>query len=108
MQDVRYAIRGLRRQPVFAVVSILTLALGIGATTAVFSVVYQVLLRPLPYPHPARLVSVSNMYLAAGTEPSLVSIPDYLDRRSGAPAIEDATLFTARVSALDSAALRSR
>jgi predicted permease len=101
MQDVRYAIRGLLQQPVFAAVSILTLALGIGATTAVFSVVYQVLLRPLPYPGAERLVSVSNMYLAAGTEPSFVSIPDYLDRRSGAPAIEDATLFTARVSALD-------
>jgi hypothetical protein len=72
MQDVRYAIRGLLQQPVFAAVSILTLALGIGATTAVFSVVYQVLLRPLPYPGAERLVSVSNMYLAAGTEPSFV------------------------------------
>jgi predicted permease len=101
MHDVRYALRGLRKQPVFSAVAIVTLAFGIGATTAVFSVLHQVLLRPLPYAQPERLVAVHNVYLKAGNEPSSVSIPDYLDRRSGAPAIEDATLFTPRVSALD-------
>src|SRR5271170_8526137 len=57
-QDVRYALRGFRRNPVFAVTVIATLALGIGATTAVFSVVDRILFRSLPYAHDDRLVSV--------------------------------------------------
>ena len=56
LANVRYACRVLRRQPVFSSVAILTMALGIGATTAVFSVVYGLLLRPLPYRDPGRLV----------------------------------------------------
>src|SRR3954462_7281827 len=55
-RDLRYGCRLLRRQPAFSAVAILTLALGIGATTAVSTLVYGVLLRPLPYRDPARLV----------------------------------------------------
>ena len=58
LRDVRYAVRGFRRNPVFAITAILTLSLGIGATTAVFSVVDRILFRPLPYAHDDRLVSV--------------------------------------------------
>ena len=58
VQDVRYALRGFRRSPVFALTVIATLALGIGATTAVFSVVDRILFRSLPYAHDDRLVSV--------------------------------------------------
>jgi len=57
MQDVRYALRGFLRNPAFALTAILTLALGIGATTAVFSVVDRILFRSLPYAHDDRLVS---------------------------------------------------
>src|ERR671925_1916947 len=96
MQDVRYAIRALRKQPVFTLVYVLTIALGIGANTAIFSLLYQILLRPLPYPDGDRLVFVWNTYPGINLPQAAVSIPDYIDRKTQAPAIEDATLFTRR------------
>src|SRR5262249_20768794 len=58
--DLRYGFRLLRRQPGFALVAILTIALGVGATTTLFSVTYGVLLKPLPWPEPDRLIRVSE------------------------------------------------
>ena len=96
MQDVRYALRMLARQPLFALVVVATLTLGIGANTTIFSLLHQVLLQPLPYPDADRLVFVWNTYPLMGLPQASVSIPDYLDRKTDAPAVEDATLFTGR------------
>src|SRR3954471_6617382 len=101
MQDLRYALRTLRKQPIFTLVAVLTLTLGIGANTAIFSLLYQVLLRPLPFPSADRLVFVWNTYPGINLPQASVSIPDYIDRKTEAPAVEDATLFTSRTANLN-------
>lgn len=95
LQDVRHGIRALIARPMFTLIAIATLALGIGANTAIFSVIHGMYLRPLPYAGGDRLVSVYNTYPKMGLEFAGTSIPDYLDRRASAPSLEDLAMYTA-------------
>ena len=95
LQDLRYATRMLRKRPGFTFVAVLTLALGIGANTAIFSIVNGVLLQPLPYPYPEQLVVVAR------TEPRFdhpvpVSGPNFLDWRAGATHFQSLAGFDGR------------
>ena len=76
-RDLRYAFRMLRKSPGFTIVAVLTLALGIGANTAIFSVVNGVLLNPLPYPHPEQVVTAAGWFPRYGE--GSISYPDFLD-----------------------------
>ena len=93
MLDARVAVRGLVKRPGFSIVAILILAIGIGANSAVFSVMYGLLLRPLPFPGSERMVQVWNTYPLINLPQAAVSIPDYLDRREHVDAFEESTLY---------------
>lgn len=80
-KDIQYAFRALRRQPAFALITVITLALGIGANTAVFSVVNGVLLRPLGYPHAERLEFITSQFPGLGFNQFWVSLPEFVEFR---------------------------
>ena len=75
IQDLRHTLRQLRKAPGFTLTAVLTLAFGIGATTAIFSIVEGVLLRPLPFPEPGRLVTLSDVLEGAGSSVTGVTAP---------------------------------
>lgn len=79
VRDVRYAVRQLMRSPVFATVAVLTLALGIGANSAVFSVVNGVLLKPLPYRDPGELTTVTSAFPTLGFDRFWISPPEFFE-----------------------------
>src|SRR5262249_26622832 len=94
LQDVRYGMRNLMKSSSFSVVSVLTLAVGIGATTAIFSIVNAALLRPLPYPDTDRLVSVFSMNPAPNGGLWVVSPADFRDWRELSTGFESLAAFS--------------
>jgi putative ABC transport system permease protein len=93
-QDTRYAVRGLVRAPGFTVVAVLTLALGIGANTAIFSVINGVLLRPLPYPKPGQLVLIRSKFAQFGFDQFPVDGAEFIELRERSRAFQDVGAYT--------------
>src|SRR3954454_17902719 len=92
-QDLRYAVRMLAKRPGFTAVAALTLALGVGANTAIFSVVEAVLLRPLPYRHAGRVVMVWESYRPNGGKRNVISPANFLDWREQAKSFDEMATF---------------
>src|SRR3954468_20988396 len=93
LQDIRFGARLLRRTPGFTVSAVLALALGIGATTAIFSVLDRVVLRPLPYPDPDRLTMMWETNDAKGLPHERISPVNFVDYRALSQVFEDAAAW---------------
>ncbi|MBS1857408.1 MAG: ABC transporter permease, partial [Acidobacteria bacterium] len=93
LADVKYALRALRKEPGFTAVAVLTMMLGIGASTAVFSVVHAVLLRPLPFPQPSRLAMIWETREKGGGDRVVVSYEIFRDWRDQSQSFEQMGVF---------------
>ncbi|HEY2432564.1 MAG TPA: ABC transporter permease [Vicinamibacterales bacterium] len=94
VRDIRYGLRAMRRNPGFAIVTVLTLTLGIGANTAIFSVVNAVLLRPLPYRDADRLVTIASSDVGRRGAAMALSYPDYQDIAKLTNAVADIAAYS--------------
>jgi len=93
LRELRYAFRALKNNPSFATIAVLTLALGIGANTAMFSVVNGVLLRPLDYPNASRIAQLNTSFTKEKRSIPRMTGPDLIDIRSGVSTLEQATFY---------------
>ena len=96
MSDLRFALRQLRKTPAFTVTALATVAICLGANLAIFAVIDSILLRPLPFPQPDRLVTIYNTYPKAGVENDGSSITNYYERRGNIPAFESLSIYMER------------
>src|ERR1700733_8404675 len=94
MQDFKYAWRLLRKAPGFTLVVVVTLGLGIGANTAIFSVMNAVLLRPLPYEQPGRIAALTRQRAETGEQNPSWSIPDFHDVEARTRTLENAAVYS--------------
>ncbi|MGH9395234.1 MAG: permease prefix domain 1-containing protein [Terriglobia bacterium] len=94
LQDLHYGLRQLRRSPAFTAVAVITLALGIGANTAIFTVIKGVLLRPLPLPHPERVLRLWHGYTTCKDCSGSVSYPNFKDWRRQNSVFEGLSLYS--------------
>ena len=99
LQDIRYGIRLLLKNPAYTAIAVITLALGIGANSAIFSVVYGVILKPLPYQHPEQLVRIYSefpTFSGGGLHRFWISAPEYLDLRRDLKSFQSLDAWTNR------------
>src|ERR1043165_5475621 len=94
LSDVRYAARNLLRRPGFTIIAVITLALGIGANTAIFSAVNALLLKPLPFPELDRVVAVWDKMASQGVPHNEVSFANYLDLKNQNQTFEQLALYS--------------
>src|SRR5687767_5212304 len=92
-RDIRYSARQLGKNLGFTAVSVLTLAICIGANLSIFAVVDAILVRSLPFPEPDRLVAVHNAYPSAGIEQGPATVADYLERRKSIKAFKSVSMY---------------
>ena len=93
MNDLKFALRQLRKAPAFTVTALATIAICLGANLAIFAVIDSILLRPLPFPQSDRLVTIFNTYPNAGLENAGSSITNYYERRGNIPAFSSLSIF---------------